>query len=316
MGLLGVVFGVILALVAKKFAVTTDPRIEAIIELLPGANCGACGYAGCSGFAAAVVAGEVEPNACLPGGEAVACEIAAVLGREVTAAIKQIAQVRCQGFGAVSGDKVDWSGTETCRAAAQLADGPRACRSGCIGFGDCAAVCPFDAIEMKNGQPIITDSCVGCGVCVRACPKQLIDMKTEGRPVQILCRVADVAKISRAQCQKSCIKCKICLKKCPAEAITWENELPCIDYKKCIDCGLCASVCPRNTIFDKLAPRKKVTISDACIGCTLCKKKCPVAAIDGNLKEQHNIDLEKCIGCYQCIAVCPKNAVSTKTDNQ
>lgn len=285
MALLGVAFGVVLAVVSKRFALTVDPKVEAITAALPGFNCGACGAPGCAGYAAAVAAGAMKPDRCLPGGNAVARAVGDIMGVAVRETVCMGANIICQGFDPVSTDRAEWQGVPTCAAAANTGGGPRACRFGCIGFGDCQRVCPFQAIEMHGRRPVVTDRCTGCGLCMAACPKGVIVLRPQGRPVHILCRTGDAARVSRALCQKSCIKCKICVKSCPQQAIIWMtdpreaqqlwaegnyppvqlerlNNLPVINYAKCNNCGICAQKCPQHTIIDRraaLAPPQERT---------------------------------------------------------
>ncbi|HNW92486.1 MAG TPA: RnfABCDGE type electron transport complex subunit B [bacterium] len=273
MGLLGVLFGVVLAVVSKKFAVETDPKVAAVTDALPGANCGACGAPGCAGYAAAVAGGTMAPDRCIPGGNAVAKTIAGIMGVAVAETEPVRAQVICQGFDPCATDKAAWTGVRTCAAAAAVGGGPRSCRFGCIGFGDCRRACPFNAIAMHGRTPVVTDRCTGCGMCMAACPKGVIVLRPKDRPVHIRCRTGEPAKVSRTQCQKSCIKCKICVKACPQQAIVWMSDphdalllwadgkypslalerlhdLPVINYAKCTNCGICAQKCPRKVIVD------------------------------------------------------------------
>ena len=224
LGILGAVFGLILAYASKVFAVEKDPREEAILGCLPGANCGGCGFPGCGGYAAAVAAGE---------------------------SVKKVATVHCSGGGADK-SKYEYIGIHDCLAAARLpGGGPLACKFGCLGMGSCESECPFDAIHVKDGVAVVDDEkCVACGKCVDICPRHIIDLepyKTK-KHVSIPCSSKDKGPAVTKVCSNGCIGCALCAKACPKEAITIENNLARIDYSKCIGCTLCAQKCPRKLI--------------------------------------------------------------------
>ncbi|HNT51872.1 MAG TPA: RnfABCDGE type electron transport complex subunit B [Candidatus Syntrophosphaera sp.] len=318
LGAMGLVFGLILAFAAKVFAVQVDPRVEQIIEALPGANCGACGKAGCAGYADSIVKDGVEINLCAPGGPAAAAAIARIMGREAGTAIPKVAVIHCSSGGR---DNTSWKyayqGIESCKSAVNISGGPNACSWGCLGFNDCVRACPFGAfsLDANNMRQIDLEKCTGCGACVRACPRQLIELVPVNRNVHILCSSRDKGPLAKQSCGSghACIGCGICSRKCPVQAITVENNLATIDYAKCINCGLCATVCPTGAIIDLLccARKKAVVIEELCIGCTICARNCPVEAISGEVKKVHKIDQEKCIGCGVCIEKCPKQAIKT-----
>ncbi len=251
LGVLAIIFGLILAFAAKAFAVEKDPREEAIAECLPGANCGGCGYPGCSGYAAAVVAGKAATNCCAAGGEAVAAKVAEIMGVKAEASVKMAAQVQCTG-GCRGNELYNYEGIHDCVAASRLpGGGPAGCSFGCLGFGSCEAVCPFDAIHVIDGvAKVDVDKCKACKKCIDICPRHIIDLvpfQTK-RHVAITCSSKDKGVDVRKICTDGCIGCGLCAKACPKEAITVENNLAKIDYSKCVGCGLCAQKCPRKLI--------------------------------------------------------------------
>ncbi len=308
MAVLGIFFGGVLALSAKYLKVEEDPRVEKIAEILPQANCGACGYPGCSGFAKAVVSGEAPVTGCLPGGKEVAKKIAEILGVEAGAIEEKVAFVFCSG-GDRAKDKNRYAGIESCTAAKALG-GTKACYFACYGLGDCVEACPFDAIHIVDGRAVVDfEKCTGCGACVKACPQGIIELIPRSKAVVfVACSSCDSGAIARKYCANPCIGCKMCERVCPTGAIKVEGNLARIDYEKCIGCGACAAVCPTKVIrFDGV--HKVAKINDDCVGCTLCAKVCPVKAITGEVKEKHEVDPDKCVGCTKCVEKCPKNAI-------
>lgn len=246
---IGLVVGLGLSLASKFMAVPTDEREEKIRECLPGANCGACGYSGCDGYAAAIAKGEADPSLCAPGGNATADALAQVLGVEIDTSPKK-AFIACGGTTELTAAKYAYSGMMSCNAANLVHLGPNMCEFGCIGFGDCAAACPFGAISLQNGRPIVCeDKCVGCGKCIPACPKSLIALKPQGTPTAINCSNKEKGAAVAKACKVSCLTCTQCEKVCEAGAIKIENNLPIIDYSLCTGCGKCKEVCKRKVII-------------------------------------------------------------------
>ena len=257
LGALGLIYGLGLAFASKKFHVEIDPKIENINEILPGANCGACGYPGCAAYAEAIVEKGAAINLCAPGGDDVIKHIAEIMGMEATTADRKVAIIHCQSGGKNNTNfKYNYQGIETCKAAILVSGGPNACNYGCVYQYDCVKACKFDAMNIDdNGMIIVNnENCTGCGACVTACPRNLIELVSAKKRVHILCTSHDKGAISRKACgnNTACIACSLCVKKCPKDAITIQDNLAVIDYEKCINCGMCADVCPTGAIFDPL----------------------------------------------------------------
>ncbi len=252
---LGLAFGVFLAFASKKFHVEHDPKIDEVLNVLPGANCGACGYAGCQAYAEAVVMNKDVPvDLCVPGQKAVADKVAQILGRTASEKkLQLVAQLKCNGSKELTTNKFNYDGIKTCKAAALVQGGPKSCSYGCIGFGDCVKACKFDALKMgPNGLPIVDkEKCVACGACVKACPKGLFKLVPKDKHVHVLCSSKDKAAVVIKACKVGCTGCKLCEKNCPADAIHVNDNLAEIDYTKCTECGKCVEVCPRKIIVDE-----------------------------------------------------------------
>lgn len=251
LGVLGALFGSILAVASKKFAVEKDPRHDAIVETLPGANCGACGYPGCSGYASAIISG-APTNKCIPGGDSTAADIAVILGIEAEDVIEMVAFVRCSG-GIRSEKKYDYAGISDCLAAANsTGGGPVTCSSGCLGFGSCVKVCNYGAMHISDGVAVADSNlCKGCALCVAACPKGLIEMIPQTAKVKIPCMNNDKGAAVRKYCETGCIACKLCEKNCPHDAVKVTDNRASIDYEKCENCGICVEKCPRKLIINE-----------------------------------------------------------------
>ncbi|MGE5808851.1 MAG: RnfABCDGE type electron transport complex subunit B [Nitrospirota bacterium] len=311
---LGIVFGVALAIIAARFVVKVDPKVEQVRETLPGANCGACGFAGCMGYAEAVVGNpDVAASMCAPGKSPVAEKIAVITGKKAEKMEPKIARVFCQGGTSLSQRKFIYTGVQDCTAAVLAAGGDKSCQYGCLGYGTCMRACPFDAITMSadNLPQINPDKCTACGKCVAACPKQVIELAQASKAVVISCHSRDKGVDVKKKCQVGCIACGICVRTCPVNAIAIENNLARIDHSKCIVCGLCVKKCPTSAIFDYIPVRPKAFIDPAkCAGIDMCEKVCPVNAISGDVRQVHVVNQEKCIGCRMCEPRCPKKAIT------
>ena len=241
---IGAACGIILGVAAKFMAVEVDERALKIQEILPGSNCGACGFPGCSGYATALVSGSVGTNLCPPGGPALVQQLSEILGVDAGEIEQKLAVVRCRGTTEVLQKKMDYKGIPTCMAAKQLFSGEGACALGCLGYGDCLVVCPTDAVCMEDGLARINPLlCTGCTLCVKACPSGLITIESAKAPVIVMCKNTEKGAVVRKKCTAGCIGCRKCVKECPDGAIAVENNLAIIDYEKCSGCGRCVEVC-------------------------------------------------------------------------
>ena len=262
-GAIGLAAGILIAVVSRFFGVEEDQRVKAVRACLPGVNCGACGYKGCDDYAAAVAEGNAKPNLCVPGAEATAQELGALLGIEVEPPKDVVAYVHCNGNCEATSKKAEYAGISTCSAAAMLYGGPNACSHGCMGFGDCAAACPAGAICMKDGiAHVDTSRCLGCGLCETICPKHIISMVPQKTIAAVMCNSKDKGADARKACKNACIGCMKCEKTCPNGAIAVKNNLAQIDYTKCTGCGACVAGCPTGCLKKIFFPSLSESFED------------------------------------------------------
>lgn len=246
---ISLLLGILLALFIRFFGIEEDEKVKNIRDALPGANCGACGFKGCADYAEALAEGRGAPNLCVPGGADTAKALEGLLGVEVKAAEAKVAFVRCNGDATATSKKADYKGIATCKACSMLYGGDGACAYGCLGCGDCAAVCPTDAICLDDGIARINrELCIGCGACAKACPKGIISLAPAEAVTFVVCSNKDKGADARKACKNACIACRKCEKICPEGAITVEGNLASIDYSKCTACGACAESCPTGAI--------------------------------------------------------------------
>lgn len=245
---IGIFAGVLLTFASKFFEVKSDERLEALSEALPQINCGACGFSGCNSYAEAILKG-APTNMCTSGGQKTAEALSKIMGVETGSLAPKVAFIKCNGDCNATNDKYIFEGTLSCAAANRFYNGSEMCIHGCLGFGDCVAVCPQGAIDIKDRLAKVNKAkCVGCGLCVKACPNNLIVIKPASSIIGVKCSSTQTGKITKSICKNGCIGCKICEKKCPNHAIKVENNLACIDYDLCTNCGICQSACPTGAI--------------------------------------------------------------------
>lgn len=250
-GGIGLFVGLFLGIAAIKFKVEVDEREEEITKALPGNNCGGCGYPGCSGLAAAIVKGEASVNTCPVGGEPVAKVIADIMGVEAESSVPKVAFVACRGDCENTHRDYEYTGTADCRMLQFVPNGgPKSCNSGCLGYGTCVKVCPFDAIHVINGVAVVDkEKCKACGKCITVCPKHLIELVPKDAKHLVQCSSKDKGPVTMKACKMGCIGCGICVKQCEAQAITVTDFHAHIDQEKCTGCGVCAEKCPKKIII-------------------------------------------------------------------
>ncbi len=250
-GGVGLFIGLFLGIAAIKFKVEVDEKEVAVLEVLPGNNCGGCGYAGCSGLAAAIAKGEAPVNQCPVGGAAVAGKISEIMGVEAEEGQRMTAFVACQGDCDKTRVDYDYTGIEDCRMLSFVPNGgPKSCNYGCLGYGSCVKACQFDAIHVINGVAVVDkEKCKACGQCVAACPKKLISLVPYDAPYLVACSSKDKGPVAMKACDAACIGCGLCQRNCPAEAVKVENFNATIDPEKCTGCGTCMEKCPKKSII-------------------------------------------------------------------
>lgn len=264
LSVIGILSAIILYFIAQKFKVIEDPRIDLVADLLPGANCGGCGFAGCRNLAETIVKNESIDNVfCPPGGNDTMKAIGPVIGKVAEEKDPMIAVLRCNGTKTNSPAKANYDGLSSCYFAHNLFAGEGGCPNGCLGCGDCVTSCKFDAMYMDNetGLPVISqENCIACGACVKACPRNIIELRLKGkkdRRIFVSCVNKEKGGPAKKNCAVACIGCGKCVKECKFEAITIVNNLAYINFEKCTLCRKCAESCPTNAIWELNFPERK-----------------------------------------------------------
>ncbi len=249
-GGIGIIISIFLSKSGQIFAVQVDEREERILNLLPGNNCGGCGFAGCSGFASGVVEGTAPADGCPVGSSEMASAIAKIMGATVDEKEPQCAVVKCNGGIGVAKNTYEYYGEKDCTLMNYMQNkGPKSCTYGCLGFGTCVKACPFDAITINEGiAKIDKDSCKTCGKCLNVCPRNLIEYAPKAKRMDVLCNSKDKGKSVMNSCTRGCIGCKLCEKVCEVNAIEVVDNLARIDYTRCINCRKCEEKCPKKVI--------------------------------------------------------------------
>ena len=248
-GGIGLVGGILLAIISHFCdSGEENERLAEIRDALPGANCGACGYAGCDSYAEAVENGSAEPNLCAPGGKDAALKLSEILGVEIELTPK-VARVNCNGCADNAETRYNYTGMLSCKAAAALGGGMKSCDFACLGLGDCQNVCEFGAISVENGVAVVNEAlCGGCGLCAKTCPKQVISIVTKKASAVIPCSNKQKGGVARKNCKAACIGCSACVRACEFGAVKVENFLATVDETKCTACGKCVAACPQKII--------------------------------------------------------------------
>lgn len=261
---IGAAAAIILYFVAQKFKVFEDPRIDQVEEVLPAANCGGCGFPGCRNFAETLVKTDSWDDLFCPvGGNDTMAKAASILGKEAIEQAPRVAVVRCNGAPEFRPRTNVYDGAPTCAIAHSLYTGEGGCPHGCLGEGDCVAVCDFDAIHMDPATDlpvVVDDNCTACGACVDACPRDIIELRKKNkkdRKIFVSCINEEKGPVPKKNCSVVCIGCSKCFKVCPYDAITMNNNLAFIDSEKCKLCRKCVVVCPTSAILELNFPPRK-----------------------------------------------------------
>lgn len=249
---LGLIGAILLLAVSKTLGVKEDGRLAYLVGILPGVNCGSCGFPGCESYAKALLEADAAPNACTVGGDVVAEEVAAFLGVEAQSPVARKAIVSCKGSSQHINPHFEFEGVQSCRVFSTLFYSSLSCPFGCLGFGDCVALCEFGAISITDDIASVDQAlCIGCGKCISVCPRGVISMH-EQRGSELIsivtCKNTMNPKKTREVCSIGCIGCQKCVKECPVQAITVTDNLASIDSRRCIGCGTCVSTCPTSAI--------------------------------------------------------------------
>ncbi len=314
LALAGLFFGIVLSIGAKVFHVHVDERIKQLEAVLPSANCGACGFAGCAAFADGLVRGTAKANGCLPGGAEVAHKVAQLLGVDADHLEEMVAAVHCKGGDNEATIRAKYDGIHDCHGAVLISNGSKECQYGCLGLSSCVAVCEFDAIHINaNGiAEVDPEKCTGCTACVASCPRFLIDMMPKSQKIFLGCNTKDRGAKVKKYCSVGCTGCTLCVKAAShPDSIKMVNNLPVLSFTTGENFLPSAYKCPSDCFVDTVVARPKAHINVKCTGCGDCVPVCPVPnTITGIIGGRHTINKDTCIGCGLCLPVCEPSAIA------
>ena len=308
------VAGIALGIIAGFMQRTFFSRFDRICRVLPGLDCGACGYATCNDYAEAIASGKCGLSRCAPGGPRTAHDAADIMHTEVNPGEKRIAAVHCKGGIKYSEQRARYEGIDDCRAALLIGNGTKACVEGCLGLGTCVRTCPFGALSITSSGIAAVDRtrCTGCGVCLDTCPRNLLSLIPEVHKIFLACSNHDEGADVVSYCAVSCTACGQCVAITPSGAITMQGNLPHLDYLTPGENFIAAAYrCPSKCFVDDVKARPRANIGTTCNGCGKCLEICPISgAISGAPGGRHVVKKELCIGCGRCLAVCDRHAIS------
>jgi electron transport complex protein RnfB len=312
LGALGFLSSIVIIIASKKMHVHGDAKIDSLRGILPGIDCGACGYTTCSSFAKALAEGKADPVGCSPGGPKTAHAVADILGTTAQVTDPKMAVVHCKGGLKEAAERSIYEGIVDCHAAIVAGNGSKSCTDGCLGLGSCVRACPFHAISITTNRVASVDpqKCNGCGKCVVSCPRGIIELIPRVYKIFLACANHDFGMKVKKYCTVGCTACAECVRSTPSGAISIIDNLPVMDYTKEENFIVAVNKCPSRCFVDLVKARPKVNIDVKCDGCGECVKYCPVEAISGERGKRFVIDKEKCIGCGLCLDKCHIHAIA------
>jgi Na+-translocating ferredoxin:NAD+ oxidoreductase subunit B len=312
LGSMGLAYAAIIAGASRRMRPSADDCAARIRPVLPGIDCGACGFTTCADYALAASERTASPALCTPGGPKTAYALGDILGVDAYVEEPRMAIVHCKGGSRESLHRSCYDGIEDCHAAVVIGNGSKICDDGCLGLGSCVQACSFGAIEITGDHVALVnpDVCIGCGACVAACPRNIIERIPRVHKIFLSCSNHDRGMKVKSYCSVGCTACEVCVKATLSGSISMHDNLPKLDYSRQENFVVAAHTCPSHCFVDQIKTRPKVNITVTCTGCGACVQHCPVGAIHGAQGQRYSIEKKACIGCGQCLGVCPVHAIS------